>query len=298
MTDQPSPLFDQHFETHRLNTDGAEIFVRTGGEGPPLLMLHGYPQTHAMWHAIVPRLAEQFTVVLADLRGYGDSSKPESDASHSTYSKRAMARDMVTVMDKLGFENFRLVGHDRGARVTHRLLLDHPHRVMKACVMDIVPTLHMFDTTDQAFATGYYHWFFLIQPNGLPEGLIGRDPDWYLKMKMGNWSAGGAKFDPRAVDEYLRCFRNPDTIHASCEDYRAAAGVDLQHDRQDRNRRIGCPLLVMTGNKGFIHNHYDVLNVWQDYADNVTAAAIDSGHYLPEENPQQTLQHLLPFLNN
>src|SRR5437870_4566160 len=217
---------------HRADTGGAEIFARIGGRGPPLLLLHGYPQTHAMWHKMAPRLAAHFTVVCTDLRGYGDSAKPPGEADHRAYSKRTMARDQVDVMRALGFKRFALAGHDRGARVAHRLVRDHPERVARLAVLDISPTAAMYAKTDKAFATAYYHWFFLIQPYDLPERLIGADPIYYLHKKLAGWSAGLAHFDPRALAEYERCFRNPATLHASCEDYRAAAGIDLEHDAQ------------------------------------------------------------------
>ena len=284
------------FEQLRIKTGGAEINLRRGGEGPPLLLLHGYPQTHVMWHKIAPRLAERFTVVLPDLRGYGDSAKPPGGEGHAAYSKRAMARDQAEVMDALGFEKFAVVGHDRGARVTHRLCLDHPERVTKAAVLDIAPTLTMYEGADMAFATAYYHWFFLIQPYDLPERLIGGDPDFYLEKKIGAWSRIAGCFDPEAVAEYKRCFRDPDTIHATCEDYRAAAGIDLEHDRADPDRGIACPLLVLWGAKGAIERSYDVLAVWRERAAEVSGRALPCGHFLPEEAPEETLAELLAFL--
>lgn len=284
------------FSTLRITTGGAEINLAHGGSGPPLLLLHGYPQTHVMWRRVVAPLAGHFHVVCPDLRGYGDSSKPPDSADHATYSKRAMAQDMVEVMAALGHREFFVAGHDRGARVTHRLALDHPGRILKACVMDIVPTRHMFRTTNQAFATGYYHWFFLIQPDGLPERMIGADPAYYLKEKLGRWSAPDACFDAAAVAEYVRCF-TAETIHASCEDYRAAAGIDLAHDEQDSGRKIACPLLVLWGAQGFIQRTYDVLAVWRDYAGQVTGRALDCGHFLPEEAPREVSEELFRFFN-
>ncbi len=292
-------VFDQRFATVRVPVPGAEINLRHGGDGPPLLLLHGYPQTHVMWHRVAPALAERFHVVCADLRGYGDSAKPESGDDHRGYSKRAMASDMLAAMELLGYRSFAVAGHDRGARVTHRMAIDHPERITRACVMDIAPTLHMFEHTDQAFATGYYHWFFLIQGGGLPEHLIGADPEWFLRRKMGHWSAPGAVFDDDAMAEYLRCFRDPATIHASCEDYRAAAGIDLVHDREDRaaGRRVRCPLLVLWGSRGFVHRTYDMPAVWQDYAENVTGEPLDCGHFLPEEQPGPVIERLLGFFS-
>jgi len=212
-------MLGKEFNKIQISTSGASIFLEHGGSGSPLLFLHGYPQSHAMWHHVAPRFTSKFRVICPDLRGYGDSSKPKSATDHSTYSKRAMARDMVEVMEYFGYREFAVAGHDRGARVAHRMALDYPDRVKKVCVMDIVPTYHMFKHTDQHFATGYYHWFFLIQPNGLPERMIGADPGYYLTEKLRRWSAPEAQFDPKAVSEYIRCFGNPETIRASCEDY-------------------------------------------------------------------------------
>ncbi len=290
--------FAEGFEAARLQTLGAEINLVHGGAGKPLLLMHGYPQTHMMWHRVAPRLAEEYHVICPDLRGYGDSSKPESSADHAPYSKREMANDMVEVMKELGYQQFAATGHDRGARVLHRMILDHPERVERACVMDIAPTHHMFKTTDQEFATGYYHWFFLIQPNGLPERLIGADPEYYLTEKMGRWSSPDSIFAPEAFDEYLRCFRKPETIHASCEDYRAAASIDLEHDASDLDRKIECPLLVLWGDKGLVHRKYEVLEVWRERANHVSGTALKCGHYLPEESPEQVLDELLPFLRS
>jgi haloacetate dehalogenase len=287
--------FGEAFEHARVKTTGAEIHLRHGGSGRPLLLLHGYPQTHVMWHQVAPRLAAEFHVICADLRGYGDSSKPPSTPDHYPYSKRAMARDMVEVMATLGYSEFFVAGHDRGARVTHRLALDYPERVSQACVMDIVPTEYMFRTADRHFATGYYHWFFLIQPDGLPERMIGADPAYYLTEKLRRWSAPGAVFDDEAVAEYLRCFSAKDSLHASCEDYRAAASIDLAHDQDDVDRKIQCPLLVLWGEKAFVNRTYDVVRIWQEHAVDVEGHALDCGHFLPEEAPAQTSRLLLRF---
>ncbi len=288
-------LFPESFSQTRLSTRGAQINLVQGGSGPPLLLLHGYPQTHVMWHRVAPMLAQHFHLICPDLRGYGDSSKPQGAPDHSNYAKRVMAQDMVEVMQMLGYEQFYVAGHDRGARVTHRMALDYPEKVQKACVMDIAPTYHMFSHTDQAFATGYYHWFFLIQPDGLPERMIGADPAYYLKEKLRRWAAPGAGYDQAAVAEYLRCFSDPVAIHASCEDYRAAASIDMQHDAASRSKRVRCPLLVLWGAKGFVQRTYDVLQVWSDYADQVQGRALNSGHFLPEETPQEVYQALLEF---
>jgi haloacetate dehalogenase len=284
------------FEQRRVAAGGTEINLRLGGAGPALLLLHGYPQTHAMWHRIAPRLAERFTVVCADLRGYGDSGRPPAGADHAGYSKRAMAQDMAEVMSGLGFARFSVVGHDRGARVTHRLLLDHGGRVDKAAVLDIAPTLDMYERTDRAFAEAYYHWFFLIQPFDLPERLIGADPDYYLGKKIGAWSKVGGCFAPEALAEYKRCFRDPAVIHATCEDYRAAASIDLEHDRGDRDRKIAVPLLVLWGALGVIERSYDVLDLWSARAEQVSGQALPCGHFLAEEAPDETLEALLGFL--
>lgn len=284
------------FQTRRVKTSETEIFLRRGGEGPPLLLLHGYPQTHVMWHKIAPGLAARFTLVLPDLRGYGDSGKPASDEDHAPYTKRAMARDQVEVMAELGFDRFAVVGHDRGARVAHRLALDHPDRVSKVAVLDIAPTLAMYERTDQDFARAYYHWFFLIQPYDLPERLIGADPDFYLMKKLGQWSREVGCFSEAALGEYRRCFRDPATIHATCEDYRAAAGLDLVHDRADLARKVTVPLLVLWGAKGVIARCYDPLALWRERAADVTGQALPCGHFLAEEAPDDCLAALLDFL--
>jgi haloacetate dehalogenase len=286
-----------NFRSIKVLTDDIEISVAHGGSGPPLLLLHGYPETHVMWHAVAQALARHFHVVCPDLRGYGDSDKPKGAPDHSAYSKRAMAQDMVEVMASLGHQTFMVAGHDRGARVTHRMALDHPDRVLKACVMDIAPTLHMFRNTDQNFATGYYHWFFLIQPNGLPEHLIGADPGYYLTEKLKHWSASGAVFSDEAVAEYIRCFSKPEAIHASCEDYRAAATIDLKHDENDIERKIQCPLLVLWGSRGFVNRTYNVLDVWRERSTQVQGKALDCGHFLPEEVPEAVITELLAFFN-
>ena len=290
-------MFDG-FATHRVRTSGAEIFLRSGGAGPPLLLLHGYPQTHAIWHRVAPALAERFTVVCADLRGYGDSGKPEAGPDHAGYSKRAMAQDMVEAMAALGHDRFAVAGHDRGGRVTHRLCLDHPDRVRRAAVLDIVPTLTLFRATDQAFAYGYYHWFFLSQPAPLPERLIGADPMFYLHAKLGQWSAAKntSWLAPAALAEYERCFSNPATIRASCDDYRAAATIDLVHDEADFAHRIACPLLVLWGERALMHRSFDVLATWREKASgSVEGGPLPCGHYLPEEQPEATTAALARF---
>ncbi|MFT5426664.1 MAG: haloacetate dehalogenase [Gammaproteobacteria bacterium] len=289
--------FGDDFNNIQIKTGGAEINLVHGGSGSPLLLLHGYPQTHVIWHQVAPRLAHNFHVICPDLRGYGDSSKPPSTPDHYPYSKRAMAQDMIEVMASLGYDEFFVAGHDRGARVTHRMTLDYPDIIKKACVMDIAPTHHMFKTTDQHFATGYYHWFFLIQPDGLPEHMISADPAYYLTEKLKRWSAPGALFADEAVAEYLRCFSKPESIHASCEDYRAAASIDLVHDEDDINKKVACPLLVLWGAKGFVNSTYDVLRVWQERAEQIEGRNLDCGHFLPEEAPAAICDELLRFFS-
>ena len=269
-----------------------------GGNGPPLLLLHGYPQSHVIWHKMACRLTEYFTVIASDLRGYGDSSKPKSDPAHTTYSKRTSATDQVRMMRTLGFDKFQLVGHDRGGRVGHRMALDFPEVVQKLVVMDIAPTYAMYTQADMEFATAYYHWFFLIQDYDIPEKLIGQDPSYFLKKKFGQWGKDRKAITKEAFNEYLRCF-TPETIHASCEDYRASATIDLQYDREDlgQGRKIQCPLLCLWGNKGFVGKKYDVIKEWSIWAENVKGRGIECGHYLPEEAPEETLEALFEFLN-
>jgi len=283
------------FTTHRIRTSGAEIRCVVGGDGAPVLLLHGYPQTHAMWHRVAPALARHCMVVCADLRGYGDSGKPPSDDSHAPYSKRAMAQDMMELMRDLGHARFRLVGHDRGGRVAHRLCLDHPQAVTQLAVLDISPTRTMYAHTDMAFATAYYHWFFLIQPFDLPERLIGADPVYFLRRKLGGWGSDLAHFDANALAEYERCFSDPATIHASCEDYRAAASIDLAHDIASEAQKIACPLLVLWGERGVVHRFFKPLDDWRAVAGDVHGRSLPCGHYIAEELPDETLQELTAF---
>ncbi len=283
------------FKPLRIETDGADINLVTGGAGPPLLLLHGYPQNLSMWRKIMARLARHFTVVASDLRGYGDSSKPPGGDDHGGYSKRAMALDQVQVMKHLCHDRFFVAGHDRGGRVAHRMALDHGHAVARLAVLDIVPTHKLFATTDKAFATAYYHWFFLIQPYDIPETLIGANPAYYLDQLLGRWARTEDAIAPEARDEYLRCFGDPATIHASCEDYRAAASIDLDHDDADIDRKIACPLLVLWGKRGAMHRLYDLLDCWRERAADVRGQALDCGHYLPEERPRETADALIEF---
>jgi haloacetate dehalogenase len=287
------------FERRRFDVGGGiTIHGVVGGSGPPLLLLHGHPQTHAMWHKVAPRLAERYTVVATDLRGYGDSAKPEGLPDHSNYTKRAMAADQVAVMRALGFERFLLVAHDRGARVSHRLAVDHAERVQKLVLLDISPTLAMYEQSTQSFATAYFHWFFLIQPRPLPETMISANPDFYYKTVMGGRHAGLRAFAPEPLAEYARCWNDPACVHAMCEDYRAAASIDLEHDRADRaaGRRIACPLLVLWGAHGVIERCFKPVEDWQRVATDVRGHSVPSGHYIAEEIPDHLLRELANFL--
>lgn len=292
--DRRATAFFPGFETRKIETSGATINALRGGSGPPLLLLHGYPQTHVEWHKIGLQLAERFTVVLTDLRGYGDSSKPAEGENHANYSKRAMALDQIEVMQALGYERFAVVGHDRGARVAWRLAVEHPHRVTRAVVLDIVPLPYSMVTRE--FATEYFHWFFLIQPAPFPETLIGHNAEFYLRSRFMRPMGGTGAIAPEAFAEYLRCFTDPATIHATCEDYRAGATIDLEHSEEDGARSVMCPLLVLWGERGTVGRLYDVMKIWRDHALNVTGRALPAGHFLPEEIPDETLSELLPFL--
>jgi haloacetate dehalogenase len=278
------------FSLSMIDTGQAVLRVRHGGDGPPLLLLHGHPQTHAMWHALAPRLAQDFTVVAPDLRGYGESSKPATTPDHMPYSKRAMAQDQVALMRHFGFEHFFVAGHDRGGRCAYRMALDHPNCVRKLAVLDIIPTGEAFRRTNMTFGLGFWHWFFLAQPFPLPERLIGCNPDNYY------FREGRDKFNSEALADYLRCCHNPATIHAMCEDYRAGATIDYQLDEADRGtKRIECPVLALWGKQGNLESWYDVLSIWRDWASDVSGQAIDAGHYLAEEAPEQTFAALHTF---
>ena len=287
------------FARRLVPLEGIDIHAVIGPrrDAPAVLLLHGYPQTHAIWHRVAPALAARFNVVASDLRGYGDSGKPPTDEHHVPYSKRAMARDQLELMGALGHERFFVVGHDRGGRVAHRLAVDHPGAVMRIAVLDIAPTLAMYAKTDDAFARAYWHWFFLIQPAFVPERLIGGDPRFYLRAKMAESHARGV-FAPEAWAEYERCF-TPGAVHASCEDYRAAATIDLEHDRADleAGRRVRAPLLALWGAHGVVERCFDTLDEWRRVADDVRGRALPSGHYIPEEVPELLIQELEKFFD-
>ena len=287
------------FTQRRIATGGAEINLRIGGEGPPLLLLHGYPQTHAMWHAVAPGLVRSgFTVVCPDLPGYGESSKPPSTADHEPYSKRAMARDLVAAMAALGFDRFAVVGHDRGGRVAYRMAFDHPERVTRLVTLDIVPTLAQWKTMDFRGGMAGYHWFFLAQAAPLPEKLIGADPIFYLHNNLARWAAPGFVYHAEALAEYERAFANPDTVRASCEDYRAGSTIDIAIDEADYGtRKIACPMLALWGEReGAPPRH--LVEVWKEWATDVRGMAIRGGHFLAEEAPGPTLAALTEFLSH
>ena len=287
--------YSEMFNSAVHRRDNVDIAYRMAGDGPPLLLLHGFPQTNFMWHKIAPALAADFTVIAADLRGYGDSSKPPTDADHSPYSKRAMAADMVALMTSIGHASFAVAGHDRGGRVAHRMARDHPDVVTRLAVLDIAPTASMYGQTDMRFATAYYHWFFLIQPAPLPEKMIGADPEFYLRTKGAHWGRTEGAFTEAAFADYLRCFRQPETIPSMCEDYRAAATIDLRHDAKDAGKKLGMPVLALWGASGFVGSANDVLAEWRAVAQDVSGHAVPGGHYLPEEAPQETLAALQDF---
>lgn len=282
------------FTTGPVQANGITIHVCYGGAGPPVLLLHGYPQTHVMWHQVAPVLAGQFTVVCPDLRGYGDSGRPPGGPGHEGYSKRAMAQDQVAVMAALGFRRFAVAGHDRGARVALRMVLDHPEAVSRLAVLDIVPTKTIYETIDQQRATTVWRYFFLTQPADLPERLIGADPEYYLQYTLGEWCATQGALTPEAVAEYTRCF-TPAAIHASCEDYRAGAGIDLVHDQADAGRPLSCPVLALWSKAG-IGRSYEVERIWAQRAPDLRGKALDCGHFLAEERPGETASELLAFL--
>jgi haloacetate dehalogenase len=285
------------FQTRTVHRDGVRLHTRMAGDGPPLLLLHGHPQTLAMWHRVAPALAECFTVVLMDLRGYGDSARPTPDAEHRVHSKREMALDALAVMAQHGFDRFGVLAHDRGARVAHRLAADLPHAVQRLMLLDIAPTLAMYGHTSDDFARAYWHWFFLIQPPPLPEALIACDPARYVRSVMGSRHAGLAPFDPAALAEYERCAALPGTEASICEDYRASAGIDLEHDRADvaAGHCLMQPLRVFWGEHGTVGRCFDVLSLWRERAHQVTGQALPCGHYIAEELPERVIAEALTF---
>lgn len=290
--------FFEGFSLDTVTVAGGDLRLRHGGSGPPLLLLHGNPQTHVMWHAMAPALAERFTVICPDLRGYGESLKPEATPDHAPYAKREMAKDMVQLMDHFGFDQFSVGSHDRGARVAHRMALDFPDRVEKLAILDIVPTIEHFERTDMDFAMGYYHWFWFAQPHPFPESVIDAAPETWFRAHTTREPKGADFFHPEALSDYLAAVKNPLMIRGMCEDYRAAATVDLDHDRQSREagEKIRCPLLVLWGAKGKIGKWYEPLDIWRQYcAAEVTGGQINSGHYLAEEAPGEVLDRFFDF---
>jgi haloacetate dehalogenase len=288
------------FTRNDIKTRGARIVTVTGGSGPPLLLMHGNPFNHLSWLRIAPTLAKEFTVVATDLRGYGDSEKPPGGPDHSGYSFRAMAQDQIEVMQSLGFDTFYAAGHDRGARVLHRMCLDHPKKVKSAAILDIIPQHYLLNHMTKEWGRFSWHWLFNIQPEPLPEKMMGADPDWFIEKKLAKTKQGLSFFDQDALAEYKRCFRNPETIHAVCEDYRATFGVDLDMDTKDfeSGRKIECPVLLLWGATGGVGRNHNPgpAEIWKSYASNIVAAkAMPSGHYLSEEAPAETTAALREF---
>lgn len=287
-------MFDR-FTREQIKTQETTINLVRGGSGAPILLLHGYPQTHVCWHLVAPLLAERFTVICPDLRGCGDSAKPSGDAAHLSYSKRTMALDQVAVMQRLGFDEFAVIGHDRGARVAHRMALDHPGTIRKLALLDIIPTRTAFAEVDKEIATAAFNWFFSIQPDGLSERLIGAESAFYLQWLLDHWAGSKDALAPEAVAEYQRCF-NMEMIRATNEEFRAAATIDLVHDEADKDRKVSCPTLVLWSATGLWAKH-DVLKIWRARVDDVRGVAFDCGHFLPEENPERTAAELIRFLS-
>ena len=284
----------KNFKQDIIEVNGVNINYKIGGKGEPLLLLHGYPQSHVLWRKIAPLFAENYTVICSDLRGYGDSDKPQSDKKHLTYSKKTMGLDQNELMKKLGFKEYFLVGHDRGGRVAHRMAIDFKENIKKISVLDIVPTSHVFKNTNAILAKRYYHWFFLIQSYPLPETMIGNDPEYYMRSKLQMWGANNEYLTEEIIQEYLRCFTT-ETIQASCEDYRAGASIDLVHHEEDFDKKISCPLQVLWGSKATIEELYDPIKVWKEWALNVEGQSIDCGHFLPEESPVETYNAIINF---
>ena len=285
-----------NFRNQIVKNGDVNISVNVMGSGEPLLLIHGYPETHLTWHKIVPELAQRYTVVCPDVRGNGGSDKPVGAADHSNYSKRALASDMIAIMDELGFETFKVVGHDRGARITHRLCLDYPSRVTKAVLLDIIPTRTLYETVNQNVATAYFHWFFLIQKAPIPETLIGGNPLRFLHWGLSTRIGGVEAVDPVALADFEKNILDPEVIHATCEDYRAGATIDLEHDKADSDAKIECPLLVIWGNLAPMGKYYDVLSTWQDKALDVRGFGLECEHYIAQEKPAELLAALEEFL--
>ncbi|WP_421979444.1 alpha/beta fold hydrolase [Roseibium sp.] len=290
--------FLRGFALKKAGLPGVDINYACAGEGPPVLLLHGHPQTHIVWRKVAPKIAAAgYRVIAPDLRGYGDSGKPTSDAEHLPYSKRVMAQDQIALMASLGHDRFSVIGHDRGGRVAHRLALDFPDAVARLAVLDIAPTRTMYAQTDKEFATRYFWWFFLIQPHDFPERMIGGDPEYFLRRHISGQVRTEGAVGEDAIAEYLRTYRNPETIHAICEDYRASATIDLEHDEADAHRRVAAPLLALWGAKSVVGDLYDVISTWKEKADNVTGCALPCGHAIPEEAPDELTARLLEFLS-
>jgi haloacetate dehalogenase len=303
---QPHEDFFKGFQTEEIKTSETTIHTVYGGNrnGPPLLLLHGIPETHVLWRKVAPALAQDYFLVMTDLRGYGDSGKPAGGGDHFAYSKRAMAQDQVEVMKHLGFEKFSLVGHDRGGRAAHRLALDHPEVLNRLVILDIVPTYLLYQNITQEFATIFYHWFLLVQPPPFPETMVANSAEYFLKCTL-LWLGGNKITDPlpdwiapEVFQEYFRTFRSPETIHAICEDYRAAASIDLAHDKADLDKKIQCPLLVLWSEKGPFHRMYNVLQTWRDRTVTAQGKAMPTGHFIPEQMPEEFTQELKAFLRS
>ena len=284
------------FQKKFVKVKKGKIFCKVKGNGQPLLLLHGYPQTHLMWRKIAPELSKYFTIIVADLRGYGNSLVLKGDPKHKNYSKREMAKDMVQLMVKLGFKKFFVAGHDRGGRVAHRMARDFRSKILALSVLDICPTLDMYEHTNKQFAKSYFHWFFLIQPAWLPESMIINDPKKWMKNCLDKWS-GNHRFG-KVEREYLKSFKQKRRIHASCEDYRASASIDLEHDKKDRNKKLNIPIQVLWGKSGVIGKQFDSLKIWQKYSKKkIYGTGINSGHFIPEQNPKETIKNLKKFFN-
>jgi haloacetate dehalogenase len=294
-----SPLLLPGFEYRRMQVDGVSISYAVSGAGSPLLLLHGYPENHLVWRDVAPALARDHTVVLADLRGYGDSDKPTPDLAGLVYSKRSMARDQVRLMRQLGFWHFQLIGHDRGARVGHRLVLDHPDAVTRFTVLDVVPTRYVLYNVTRTVALAYYHWFFLATGNGIPERMIAEDPGFWIRSMMGQYLGDGATIEAEVMQDYVRCFRDHRTVAGSCADYRSALGVDLAHDDETfaAGHKIECPVQVLWGTQGLVGPDYDPIGIWRQYATDVRGQAMPTGHFVPEEAPDLVSGALRDFVD-